>query len=113
MTGSSSEAIVTGSKKITIKTGGFTVDITAGNIDIKTKAGKVKLNSTSQTVDVSGLLTVTVKSGVKLNLTAPQVVIGQLPTKGGVVTGIPGMFTTVCYVTGTPPMGSKTVKASI
>jgi hypothetical protein len=112
-TGSSSEAIVTGSKSIKIKTGNYTVEITAGNIDIKTKVGKVKMSSTAQTVDVSGMLTVTVKSGVKLKLTGPQVEIGQLPTKGGVVTGVPGMFTTVDPITGTPPIGSKTVKASI
>ena len=111
--GDSTEAIVTGSKKITIKTGDFKVTITAGNIDVSTKAGKIKLNSKSQTVDISGMLTVTVKSGVKLKLSGPQVEIGQLPTRGGVVTGIPGAFTHLDYLTGTPLIGSKTVKASI
>jgi hypothetical protein len=112
-TGSSTEDISVGSKKVTIKTGDFLVNITSGNIDIKTKTGKVKVSTATQTVDINGMSTVTVKSNTKLKLVGPQVEIGQMPTKGGVVCGIPGAFSTVCYITGTPPMGSKTVKATI
>ena len=67
----------------------------------------------SQTVDINGMLSVTVKSGVKLNLKGPMVEIGQIPTMGGVVTGLPGVPSTTCYITGSPFLGSKTVKCAI
>lgn len=111
--GDSTEAIVKGSKKIQIKSGDFVVTIVAGKVDISTKTGKVIVNSISQTVDIKGMLTVTVKSGVKLKLTAPQVEIGQLPTKGAIIVGTPGIPTHLDFVVGLPLIGSKTVKASI
>ena len=114
-TGSSVESIVTGSKEISIKTGDFIVDITAGNIEVKTKTGKVEIGTDAQTVEVKGTLTVTIESGVKLVNKAPQVEIGSLPAKGGVVTGL-GAATTpthLDYITGVALLGSKTVVASI
>ncbi len=114
-TGSSTESIVTGSKEISIKTGDFIVDITAGNIEVKTKAGKIEIGTDAQTVEVKGTLTVTIESGVKLVNKAPQVEIGSLPAKGGVVTGL-GAATTpthLDYITGVALLGSKTVVASI
>jgi hypothetical protein len=111
--GNSEELITTGNKKIEIKTGDYTLQITAGGITIKTKAGKVILDSQTQTVDVNGMMTVTIKSGVKLNLSGPQVEIGQVPTKGAVITGTPGVPTHLDYLTGLPLLGSKTVKAAI
>ena len=110
--GDSLESITKGNKSITIKTGDYVVDITSGNITIKTKAGKVKVDSTSQTVDINGMQEVTVKSGVKLKLVGPQVEIGQIPTKGGVVTGAP-FPSHLDFFCGMPLIASKTVKASI
>ncbi|MDD5649713.1 MAG: hypothetical protein PHF86_04735 [Candidatus Nanoarchaeia archaeon] len=111
--GSSTESITTGDKNVTIKTGSCTISIVAGNINIVTKSGKIKLDSVSQTVDINGMLTVTVKSGVKLNLSGPQVAIGQIPAMGGVVTGTPGVPSHLDFLTGLPLLGSKTVKSSI
>lgn len=112
-TGNSTESIVSGSKKIQVKKGDFQVAITTGKIDISTKTGKVSIKSSSQTVDISGQMKVTVKSGVKLCLYGPQVEIGQTPTRGGIITGVPGAFTHLDYFAGSPLIGSKTVKASI
>jgi hypothetical protein len=111
--GDSLETITKGNKKISIKSGDNIVDITTGNVTIKTKSGKVKIDSTSQTVDINGMQTVTIKGGTKLKLVGPQVEIGQIPTKGGIVTGSPGTPSHLDYVTGAPLLGSKTVKASI
>ncbi|MDD5649582.1 MAG: hypothetical protein PHF86_04080 [Candidatus Nanoarchaeia archaeon] len=112
--GDSLENLTKGNKKITIKAGDNIVDVTTGNITIKTKAGKVKVDSTSQTVDINGMTTVTVKGGTKLKLVAPQVEIGQMPTKGGVITGSPGSgISHLDFICGVPLIGSKTVKASI
>lgn len=112
--GDSIESITKGSKKINIKFGDFIISILSkGKIDVSTKKGKVKINSVSDTVDINGLMTVTVSSGIKLKLTGPKVEIGQLPTKGGIIIGQPGVPTHLDYVTGSPLIGSKTVKASI
>jgi len=111
-TGDSLESITKGSKKTTIKTGDYLVDITSGNVTVKTKTGKVKVDSTSQTVDINGMQTVTVKSGVKLKLVGPQVEIGQIPAKGGVITGSPGVPSHLDFICGSPLIASKTVKAS-
>lgn len=107
------ETITSGNKNITIKSGDYIVDINLGNITIKTKAGKIQVDSQSQTVDINGLQTVTVKGGVKLNLVGPQVEIGQIPAKGAIITGTPGVPTHLDYLTGSPLIGSKTVKASV
>jgi hypothetical protein len=110
--GSSIETIVNGSKKISIKSGSFIVEITAGDVQVKTNLGAININSIAQTVDINGALTVTIKSGVKLNLSGPQVQIGSLPAIGGVITGLPSP-THLDFVTGLPLIGSKTVMASI
>jgi len=116
-TGSNIESIVTGSKEITIKTGDFIIDITAGNIEVKTKTGKIEIGTNAQTVELSGTLTVTVKSGVKLVNSAPQVSIGSIPAQGGVITGIgkPPAVTPshLDFITGLPLIASKSVSASI
>ena len=113
ITGNSTESITTGNKSITIKAGKFSVSVNAGNVEINTTTGKINLNSLTQTVDINGQLTVSIKSGVKLKLSGPQVEIGLMPTKGGVVTGLPGIPTHMDYLTGTPLIGSKTVKSSV
>jgi hypothetical protein len=110
--GSSTEAIVNGSKKISIKSGSFVVEIVAGDVQVKTSLGAIKINSIAQTVDINGALVVTIKSGVKLNLSGPLVQIGSLPAVGGVVTGLPTP-THLDFVVGLPLLASKTVSASM
>lgn len=104
VTGNSAESITTGNKKIEVKT---------GNIEIKTSVGKININSTTQEVTLEGMLKAKIKSGVTIELVAPTVSIGQLPTKGNVVLGLPGVPTHVCAITGLPFLGSATVTASI
>ena len=111
-TGDNTEAIVSGNKEITITSGNFKVAITAGNIDIKTTAGTIKIATTTQQVTVQGMLKVTIKSGVKIECVAPQVSLGQMPTKGGVITGLP-VPSHLDFLCGIPLLSSKTVKASI
>ncbi len=115
VTGNSTEAITAGNKSISVTTGNITIEVTAvGNINIKTSVGAVSVSSLAQTVDISGALTVSIKSGVKLNLSGPLVDIGQLPVRGGIVTGLPGPgISHLDYLTGLPLSGSKTVSASI
>jgi len=111
--GNNSEAIITGNKEIEITTGNFTLKITAGNIEVKTTAGTVEVASDTQTVTVSGLLKATLKANVKAEVLGATVDIGQLPTRGGVVCGLPGVPTHLDFLTGLPLVGSKTVAASI
>jgi hypothetical protein len=84
------------------------LEIMTGSMEIKTLLGNVKINSVTQQVEVNGLLKVKLGSGVKIELIAPSVDIGQLPVRGGVITTL----THLDYVTGAPLIGSQTVKAS-
>jgi hypothetical protein len=100
--GNIEEIIIAGDKKINIITGNYKVSVGAGGIDIKA-LGSAKL---------TGLKGVTIQ-GLKTDIKSATVNLGVLPLKGGVVTGLPGTPSTTCYITGIPPRGSLTVKASI
>jgi len=110
------EAIETGNKEISIKSGNFEVTINSGNIEIKTTTGTVNVQSETQAVTVEGLLTVDVKAGQQVNVSAPIVEIGSSPAMGGVVTGqgkppniVPSHLD---YITGAPLLASKSVSSS-
>lgn len=100
--GNIEETIFVGDKRVTIITGNYKVKVGAGGIDISA-AGSAKL---------TGLKGVTIQ-GLKTNINSATVSLGALPVKGNVVTGLPGVPSTFCYISGLPPRGSMTVKASI
>lgn len=100
--GNIEETIVAGDRKVNIIAGNYKVSVGAGGVDIKA-IGSAKL---------TGLKGVTIQ-GLKTDIKSATVSLGALPVKGGVVTGLPGVPSTLCYVTGIPPKGSVTVKASI
>lgn len=100
--GNIEETIVAGDRKVNIIAGNYKVSVAAGGIDIKA-LGSAKL---------TGLKGVTL-TGLKTDIKSATVSLGAVPVKGGVVTGLPGIPSTLCYVTGIPPKGSMTVKASV
>lgn len=110
--GDSKESITIGNKNISIKVGDYEVTVTAGNIKIKTTAGTVDMMTATQTVTITGMLKITVKSGVKVSVQAPMVDIGGIPVSN-IVGGLPGVPTHLDYLTALPLLGSATVKTSI
>jgi hypothetical protein len=111
--GNHKQTIKTGNSEVTIKSGDFKVAVTAGNVSVTTKTGNVTIKTSSGKVNVEGMMQVTVKSGVKLVLSGPQVEIGSIPTRGGVIVGQPGVPSHLDFICGIPLIGSKSVKASI
>jgi hypothetical protein len=100
--GNIEETIIKGDRKVTIIAGNYKVKVGVGGVDISA-VGNAKL---------TGLKGVTIQ-GLKTDINSATVNLGVMPIKGGVVTGLPGVPSTLCYVTGLPPKGSTTVKASI
>lgn len=88
------------------------LSLTTGTLEIETLLGNIKVNSLTQKVEISGTLGVKLSSGVKIEALAPMVDIGQIPTRGGVVTGTPGTASHYDYITGSPLVGSASVSAS-
>ena len=98
--GSIEESILTGNRKISIKAGNYDLKVSSGQVNIKTSLGTVTVKGT--TVEVEGTASVTVK-GIKVYLGGGS--------RGGVVTGQPGVPSHLDYVTGVPLKGAMTVSA--
>ena len=103
--GNIEETIILGNRRTDIIAGNYKLDIKKGNVTLGTWVGNVDIESKTGKVSLKGLVSADVNA-LKVNL-------GKLPVRGGVVTGLPGVPSTFCYITGLAPRGSTTVKASI
>jgi len=99
-TGSIEEKIVAGNRTTSIGTGFYKVDVKAGTITLQTN-GLVTVSGSS--VSVNGKIIAAIN--------APIVTLGNNAVKGGVVTGLPGLPSQFCYVSGIPLKGSLSVFA--
>jgi hypothetical protein len=93
------QSLMSGTCSTTVKAGQYKVNVTAGGIEIKTSAGTVKISGTS--VSINGTVIGTID--------APIVKIGKGAPFGGAVTGLPGIPSDFCKISGVPFKGSMKV----
>ena len=103
LAGNHTTQILAGNKSVNIVAGNYQISITAGEINIKNLVGSILIPKIGD-VEITGKMGVVIKSAVSVKVTAPQVQLGALPVKGGVVNSGPAGHK--CYITGGPHLGS-------
>jgi hypothetical protein len=98
-TGSIEENLTSGTYKTTVSAGAYTINVKTGTIDIKSNAGLVTISGTA----------VTIKGNLTVSVDSPIVRLGSGAPLGGAVTGLPGIPSDFCKVTGIPYRGSMKV----
>jgi hypothetical protein len=98
--GSIESSILVGDHKVSVGTGNYSVSVTAGSVEVKNNLGSVTVGIAG-TVGIKGTLSVTVE--------APIVKIGNNAPFGGALTGLPGIPSDYCRISGTPYKGSTSV----
>ena len=106
--GNHSTLMLAGSHSTKIVAGLYSVTLDAGSVSIKTGAGTISVATADGTVSITGSLSVSINSAVKVSVNAPKVSIGILPLQGGIVTDF-----MPCYLSGRKHIGSKTVSCNV
>ena len=102
------ETLAAGSRTTTIGAGSVTTTVGAGSISSTTGAGAISLSTVAGVVTFAGML-VSTTALTAIDLQAPIVGMGLLPTRSGIVT----MQSHKCYITGLPPIPSLTCLAAM
>jgi len=100
------ENITAGNRITDIKTGNYDISVSAGSIGIKTLAGTVSITTRSGVMELSATGQVEIKGAI-IKVNGAKVDLGALPVGGVVTSAHP------CLITGTPHVGSATVKCSM
>jgi hypothetical protein len=106
--GNLSETLGAGNRSTTIGTGSISNTIGAGAFNVSTGAGAIGLSTAAGTVTIAGTM-VSIAAITTVDVQAPLVGLGMLPTRSGVIT----MLSHHDYITGLPLIPSMTVMASM
>jgi hypothetical protein len=103
--------VITGNHETKVTTGNYSVAVTSGNISLESKAGNIDIKTLGGQITIDSKTQVTLKAAVKIVLDAVMVDIGKV-LAGGVVCGAGPANPAghLDYMTGSPIMGSPTVK---
>ncbi|MDB4330354.1 hypothetical protein N9948_01390 [bacterium] len=104
--GTKDTKIGVGSETTTIGVGSYTVRVGVGTIDIQNAAGAISIKTLAGIVEITGGLSVNIKSALNISLDSPFINVGGLPLQGGIVNNGPAGHRD--YITGALLLGSFT-----